>query len=287
MLSCLAGTSAGSVLTPTCLSQRTPVRIATLPFEPREAMLVGERMQLHLYEPECCAALCHATVDGHGCFGQLMEGVPVMPLLKVVRSSPHPEAEGFSVHVQCVGRVSTVLEKDSTNITTVEPYQDIHESDAPAEPEMFPEEIADVMLLHQGCCGFQKHIDAISQGDVPPVVIPPNVVYTWGHESYVEQFEQPLQEIFQQRCRNLQEVDMDAAPLDDLACWYEQWGVEDEKWAKRQLLSFASCSCLPRRTRLEALLCRDTGSRFRLAEQALRARFNVLRARSAVAGAVG
>ena len=167
-------------------------------------------MQLHLYEPECCAALCHATVDGHGCFGQLMEGVPVMPLLKIVRSSPHPEAEGFSVHVQCVGRVSTVLEKDSTNITTVEPYQDMHESDAPVEPERFPEEIADIMLLHQGCCGFQKHIDAISQGNVPPVVIPPNVVYTWGHESYVEQFEQPLQEIFQQRCRNLQEVDMDA-----------------------------------------------------------------------------
>ena len=55
-----------------------------------------------------------------------------------------------------------------------------------------------------------KHIDAISQGNVPPVVAPPNVVYTWGHESYVEQFEQPLQEIFQQRCRNLQEVDMDA-----------------------------------------------------------------------------
>ena len=81
------------------------------------------------------------------------------------------------------------------------------------------------------------------------------------------------------------DMDMDAAPLSTTSpagTRYEQWGVEDEKWAKCQLLSFASCSCLPRRTRLEALLCRDTGSRFRLAEQALRARFNVLRARSAV-----
>ena len=103
----------------------------------------------------------------------------------------------------------------------------------------------------------------------------------------------------------------------------------------RQLLSFASCGCLPRSARLQAplrmctcrayavhvkciyaahtpcqprvpramhgtahpmhmpcvrlqaLRCRDTAERFRLAERQLRARHQVLRARSAVAVAVG
>ena len=282
----------------------TTARVAALPFHPRDAMLLGERMQLHLYEPECRAALCRALVDGHRCFGQLLtasddEPVEVMPLLQVLRSTEHPE-EGFSVHVQCVGRLN-VLETDrpETNrdgdgggacrdgggrclMTTVAPYQDVH-----AERE--PRELVFQRLecLHASCCDLHAQIEAISQGDVPPVVIPPDVVYDWGHETYLPSFEQPLRALFGQRRRSLCEVDMDAAPLDSLAWLHGTWGVTGERAAEGQLLSFASCGCLPRSTRLQALRCRDTAERFRLTERQLRARHQVLRARSAVAVAVG
>ena len=204
-------------------------RVAALPFHPRDAMLLGERMQLHLYEPECRAALCRALVDGHRCFGQLLtasddDPEEVMPLLRVLRSTEHPE-QGLSVHVQCVGRLN-VLEADRPEtsdgdgggacrdgggrclMTTVAPYQDVH-----AERE--PRELVFQRLesLHASCCDLHAQIEEISQGDVPPVVIPPDVVYSWGHETYLPSFEQPLHGIFSQRRRSLCEMEMDEPDL--------------------------------------------------------------------------
>ena len=202
-------------------------RVAALPFHTRDAMLLGERMQLHLYEPECRAALCRALVDGHRCFGQLLtasddEPVEVMPLLRVLRSTEHPE-EGFSVHVQCVGRLN-VLETDRTRdgdgggacrdgggrclMTTVAPYQDVHAEREPRELVFHRLE-----CLHASCCDLHAQIEEISQGDVPPVVIPPDVVYSWGHETYLPSFEQPLRGIFSQRRRSLCAIDMDEPDL--------------------------------------------------------------------------
>ena len=79
-------------------------------------------------------------------------------------------------------------------MTTVAPYQDVH-----AERE--PRELVFQRLecLHASCCDLHAQIEEISQGDVPPVVIPPDVVYSWGHETYLPSFEQPLRGIFSQR----------------------------------------------------------------------------------------
>ena len=135
-------------------------------------------------------------------------------------------------------------------MTTVAPYQDVH-----AERE--PRELVFQRLecLHASCCDLHAQIEEISQGDVPPVVIPPDVVYSWGHETYLPSFEQPLRGIFSQRRRSLCaidmdepdlnpdpnssertltltlaltlsrcEIDMDAAPLDSLAWLHDTWG---------------------------------------------------------------
>ena len=118
-------------------------------------------------------------------------------------------------------------------------------------------------------------------------MIPPDVVYTWGHETYLPSFEESLPRIYATRRQHLKEIDMDAAPLESLDWLHEMWGVPDERAAERHLLSFASCSCLPRSARLRALNCEDTTERFRLAEEVLSARRGVLRARLAVADAVG
>ena len=273
---------------------RTPSTLCALPFPAADVMLPGERKQAHLYEPEYVELLQHSMDHNGGLLAQTFEGVPsrCAPLLQVADSRQVDEG-GVWCMLKCIGRVEIQQVAASTSsfdqVSVIGSWVD----DSPgADAGRFDPAHAAMqtatLRLHAQCVQLMKELDVAQ--DVVPVPKPAaDVRFTWGHESYLPQFEAPLRANVNERYVTLLERGMDCAPAASLQPLHALWGLAedvDDARARQQLLSFAACADLKRTLRRRAVVCRSTHARLRMAHAALHAKRQQLQAAVAVEQAV-
>ena len=293
-----------------------------LPFAWSDAMLPGETMQVHLFEPALVRLYERAVGDG-GLLGQCLcdddddnddddddDALVVVPVLQVAEACMH-ESQGYLLHLKCIGRLEAVAQcrrSSGYDIATGVPL-----CDADIRSVVPPQSLTNVCELHDSCVELRLKLNDLEYAGVPPVTKPvAGLRYEWGHESYKPIFEAPIARLMAQWLEALCERGMDQPPASNLDHLLAMWGLDpsgspplDDDAQQVQvvtravagsavytmspraevelhLLSFAVCSSLGTATRRRAMRCRSVRERLALAEEELSARRKLLSARIAI-----
>ncbi|KAL1527373.1 hypothetical protein AB1Y20_016042 [Prymnesium parvum] len=256
--------------------------LGLLPFNLREAMLIGETKQVHLKDPRL-VALFEKALDHEGCVGQLLVTdsgslASVSSLLEI--TEVRTRDAGMWADLRAVGRVR-IHDVSQTEDEYVNAHICLH-TDARLEQPLPMALVEGVQETYSSCHRLARRLREKTRGRSTEGLFE---APSDSQVAVANQFEVELESIVKQRREVMCERGLDASPVDYLDDDVQALlGVSNEEAAELQLFSFCAASCLGAHERAHALTAADTVERLKFTTAILREKEARLAAQLALAG---
>ena len=276
-----------------------------LPFEPANAMLPGEIMQVGLNEATHEMLLAEVLFSQeHNLVGQLLRrqsdatsgwASSCVPILKIIGKETADDGQIW-LQTQCVGRARILKfheEEERYDSAEVEPLVDLNCAE---DGQDTAQAYAIAAGLYANCVDQQMAIDKRKsvaarnrKSHDPREPLDTRSPLLWkrdGTACHPLAGKNPLAATTQHRVAQLCERGMDEAPAESLKDLHSTWCVESDGDLEQQLASFTPFVDASTRERMRALMCESTLERLVFARDCLGRRLKRLRAENAVYAAI-